>query len=39
MQILTHLKGKAADLLTYFSDITLVRLEELWNALFSRFII
>jgi hypothetical protein len=37
MQILTHLKGKAADLLTYFSDITLVRLEELWDALFSRF--
>jgi hypothetical protein len=37
MQILTHLKGKAADLLTYFSDITTVRLEELWEALFSRF--
>jgi hypothetical protein len=37
MQILTHLKGKAADLLTYFSEITLVSLEELWDALFSRF--
>jgi hypothetical protein len=37
MQILTHLKGKAADLLTYFSDITTVHLEELWDALFSRF--
>jgi hypothetical protein len=37
MQILTHLKGKAADLLTYFADITTVRLEELWEALFSRF--
>jgi hypothetical protein len=37
MQTLTHLKGKAANLLTYFSDITMVRLEELWDALFSRF--
>jgi hypothetical protein len=37
MQSLTHLKRKAVDLLTYFSDITMVHLEELWDALFSRF--
>jgi hypothetical protein len=36
-QILTHLKGKALDLLTYFPDVTNITLEQLWEALGSRF--